>query len=500
MVIIKIGDTMKIDKKINKIFEQINKMNGNSPDITTRQIKIGFKSIGYIYLESVSSDDKISDFLVKSITRLKRTHFLDNFFTNLYKELENNIANSKMKTIDNYEDMFYYLSSGFTVVIVDGFNKSIVLETKEKLDRGVTEPTTEVSIRGPKDSFTENYNKNLGLVRKRVKDPNLWFKEFLVGRRSKTKVSVGYIKDIADINKVERVFQKIDSIDIDAILDSGYIRDFLAKDDRTTFPTIISTERPDLVSASLLEGKIVVIVENTPFALVMPGTITNFIHSPEDNYQKAINVSLTRALRLIAMLITITAPALYVAATTFNQEVIPDTLLISLAIQRSRVPFPTSFAIIILMLTFEILRESDMRLPETMGTSISIVGALVLGDAAVNAGIVSPIVVIVVAISSITGLLFTDMDIVNAFRYWRLFFLLVASTMGLIGFVIASIIFIIKLCSIESLELPYLTPFSPLYINSFQDSIFTLPRNKMKKRPPYLASKNIHRVGDKNEN
>lgn len=487
---------MKIDKNIDKVFNRINKMNGDSPDITTRKLKIGFKNIGYIYLESVSSDDKISDFLVKSITRLKNTHFLENFFSNLYGELENNIANSKIKTVYNYEDMFYYLSAGFTVVIVNGFNKAIVLETKEKLDRGVTEPSTEVSIRGPKDSFTENYNKNLGLIRKRIKDPNLWFKEFIVGRRSKTKISVGYIKDIADDKKVKRILKKIGAIDIDAILDSGYIRDFLARDSRTSFPTIISTERPDLVSASLLEGKIVIIVENTPFALVMPGTITNFIHTPEDNYQKAINVSVTRALRFLAMIITVTAPALYIAITTFNPEVVPDTLLISLAVQRSRVPFPTSFAVLILMITFEILRESDMRLPETMGTSISIVGALVLGDAAVNAGIVSPIVVIVVAVSSITGLLFTDMDVVNAFRIWRLIFLIFATTMGLIGFVAAGIIFIIKLCSIESLEIPYLTPFSPLYINSLQDNIFTLPKNKMKKRPVYLASKNINRIGD----
>lgn len=491
---------MKIDKKIDKIFSKINEMNGNSPDITTRKIKIGFKNVGYIYLESVASDDKISDFLVKSITRLKNLSFIDNFFTNLYQELENNIANSKMKSIENYEDMFYYLASGFTVVVINGYNKAIVFETRETLDRGVTEPTTEVSIRGPKDSFTENYNKNIGLIRKRVKDPNLWFQEVIVGRRTKTKVSIGYIKDIANSKKVKKVVEKIQKIDIDGILDSGYIRDFLTNDKRSSFPTIISTERPDLVSASLLEGKIVVVVENTPFALVMPGILTNFIHTPEDNYQKAINVSFTRCLRFLAMVITITAPALYIAITTFNQEVIPDALLISLAIQESSVPFPTAFAVIILMTTFEILRESDMRLPETMGTSISIVGALVLGDAAVNAGIVSPIVVIVVAITSVTGLLFADMDIVNAFRWWRLTFIFFSMTMGLVGFLVASIIFIVKLCSIETLEVPYLTPFSPLYIKSLQDSIFTLPRNKMKKRPAYLTKKNQYRMRDTNEN
>lgn len=491
---------MKISKKIDKVFKKIQEMNGNSPDITTREINIGFKKVGYIYLESVSSDDKISDFLVKSITRLKKTSFLDNFFTNLYQELKNNIANSKMKVIDNYDDMFYYLSSGFTVVLVNGFSKAIVLETRETLDRGVTEPTTETSIRGPKDSLTENYNKNLGLIRKRIKDPNLWFKEVIVGRRTKTKVGIGYIKDIADKTKVEKTIKKIECIDIDGILDSGYIRDFLTNDERSSFPTVISTERPDLVSAALLEGKIVIIVENTPFALIMPGILANFIHAPEDNYQKAVNVSLTRILRFIAMMITVLAPGLYIALTTFNQEIIPDTLLISLAVQRAGVPFPTSFAVIILMATFEILRESDMRLPETMGTSISIVGALVLGDAAVNAGIVSPIVVIVVAITSVTGLLFSDMDIVNAFRWWRFLFILFSTLMGAIGFIVAGIIFITKLCSIETLEVPYLTPFSPLYTKSIKESIINIPRNKAKIRPEYLENQNVIRLGDDNEN
>lgn len=491
---------MRLNKKIDRVFEKIQEMNGNSPDITTRELTIGFKKVGYVYLESVSSDDKISDFLVKSITRLKKTSFLDNFFTNLYQELKNNISNSKMKIIDNYDDMFYYLSSGFTIVLVNGFSKAIALETRETLDRGVTEPTTETSIRGPKDALTENYNKNIGLIRKRIKDPNLWFKEVKVGRRTKTKVAIGYINDIADKTKVEKVIKKIENIDIDGVLDSGYIRDFLTNDERSSFPTVISTERPDLVSAALLEGKIVVIVENTPFALVMPGVLANFIHAPEDNYQKAVNVSLTRILRFVAMMITILAPGLYIALTTFNQEIIPDTLLISLAVQRAGVPFPTSFAVIILMATFEILRESDMRLPETMGTSISIVGALVLGDAAVNAGIVSPIVVIVVAITSVTGLLFSDMDIVNAFRWWRFLFIIFSTLMGAIGFIVAGIIFITKLCSIETLEVPYLTPFSPLYTKSIKESIINIPRNKAKIRPEYLENQNVIRLGDNNEN
>lgn len=490
---------MKIDKKVNKIIERIKLMNGDSPDLTIRNINIMYKNIGYIYLESVSSDDKISNYLMKSIVKItEKSTILDNLFSNIYDELKNNIYNSKINTIDNYEDLYYYLSSGFTCVAVDGFRKAIVIETKENLDRGVTEPISEVNVKGPKDSFTENYNKNIGLIRKRIKDPNLWIKEQKVGRRTKTKVGLLYIKDLANLDMLKNIEDEIKDIDIDGILDVGYIRDFLVKDSYSTFPTVINTERPDVACSSLLEGKIAIVVENTSNILVIPGLLNNFIHAPEDSYQKANNVTITRILRFLSLVITITAPALYIAVTTFNQEVLPDTLLISLALQRSKVPFPNSFAIMILLITFEILREGDLRLPATMGTSISIVGALVLGDAAVNAGLVSPMAVIVVAISSITGLIFNDSDMINAFRWWKLVFIILSSTMGLIGFLCAGIIFTTKLASLESFGVGYLKPFSPFNKSAFSDAIITKPHNKMKDRPSYI-SKNLKRLGDKNE-
>lgn len=490
---------MRIDKRVDIVFKRTKELNGDSPDLTIRNIKIINKNIGYMYLESVTSDDKVSNFLMKSIVKVtNNTTIFDNLFKNIYKELENSIYNSKIKTITTYEDIIYYLSSGFTCVVVDGFKEAIVLETKETLDRGVSEPVSETTIKGPKDAFTENYNKNIGLIRKRIKDSNLWLKEYSVGTRTKTKISIMYINDIANKDRVKYIEKKIKNIDIDGILDSGYIRDFLVNDNYSTFPTVINTERPDIVCGGLLEGRIAIIIENTPYVIVIPGVLNDFIHSPEDNYQKAINISLTRFLRFLALIITLTAPAIYIAVTTFNQEVIPDTLLISLALQRARVPFPNAFAIFILMITFEILRESDIRLPSSMGTSISIVGALVLGDAAVNAGLVSPMAVIIVAITAITGLLFTDLDVTNAFRWWRMLFLLFATTMGLIGFVCAGIIFITKLSSMESFGVAYLEPFSPFNKVITQDSILTKPRNKMKNRPKYLT-KNIKRLGDKDE-
>lgn len=488
---------MKLDKNVKKNLEYIKKINGDSPDFNTRYIKIGNKYIGYSFYTSVSSDDKISEYLVKSIIdSIKHSSIFDNIFKNIFNTLKNNIYNSTIKKLDNYEDCLYYLSNGFTIVFINGYKKALAIETRETLDRGVQKSESEITIKGPKDAFTENYNKNIGLIRKRIKDKNLRFEEFIIGRRTKSKVSIAYIDDLAEKSRVNIIRTRIKNIDIDGVLDIGYIRDFLIPDNEAYFPLVLNTERPDLVCANLLEGKIVILMENTPNALVMPATFDNFMHSPEDSYQKAINITLTRIIRFLAMIVTIATPALYIAITTFNQEVIPDTLLISLAIQRAGVPFPTAFATLILMLTFEMLRESDMRLPEVMGTSISIVGALVLGDAAVNAGLVSPIVVIIVAITSITSLLFIDLDVINAFRWWRLIFIILSSIIGLIGFIIASILLITKLSSLNSFGVPYLIPYSPFNTNLFKEGILTKPHNKLKERPDYLVKNNKTRLGD----
>ena len=240
-------------------------------------------------------------------------------------------------------------------------------------------------------------------------------------------------------------------------------------------------------------------VENSPFMLIMPTVLVDFIHTPEDYYQNPINVSFTRILRFFSFFLTILTPAIYIALITFNQEIIPDKLLISLNNQRQGVPFPTSVEIIILSLTFEILRESDIRLPNALGSAVSIVGALVLGDAAVAAGIVSPIAVIVVAFTAISGLIFTDIDMVNGIRLWRGIFIIMATTMGLIGIICAGFILLIHLASLESLGTPYLAPFAPFYKDSQKNGLVLLPRSSLKKRDKYLNIKNVFRMGENDE-
>lgn len=485
---------MKLDNSIKKIFETLNKINGNSSDIVTRTIEKNNRKIGYIYLESVSSDDKISNFLNKAIVSMNRKKPFDSFF-NL---IQNSIFNSKVKLIETYEDMYYHLASGFTVIIIDGEEKAIVVETRMKLDRGVTESTSETITRGPKDSFTENHNMNLGLIRKRIKDPNLWYEEVKMGKRTKSKVTVAYIKDIVPNYKVQKILDDLKKIDIDAVIDTGYIRELLEKDQKSLFPKVISTERPDLACTSLLNGKIVILVENSPFVIILPAVLTDFFHSPEDNYQKPFNVSFSRILRAICFFLALLTPALYISLMTFNQEIIPDQLLISLAIQRDGVPFPTAVEVLLFVLTFEVLREADIHSPSFSGSAMNVVGALILGDAAVAAGIVSPIVIIIVAATSISELVFYDVDVIDAIREWRLLFILAATFMGLIGFVAMFIIFIAKLSSMECLGTPYLTPFSPLNLRSLKDSLIRVSRKNLKQRPEYLT-KNLKRLDDNYE-
>ena len=469
---------MNIEKNLENIKKELN----NSIDLSSRIIKIKNKKIGYIFLESVASDDKISDFLVKALTNENT------------KNIKNTIYNSKLITV-KYEEIPLLIQSGFTIIITE--KEILAVETKANLDRGIDESKSEAIVRGPKDSFTENYMTNIGLIRKRIKDNNLVFDELKIGRRTKTKISLTYINNIVKETQIEEIKEKLKKLDIDGLIDSGPIRDYLSKENHCAFPTIISTERPDNCIQSLLNGKIVIIIENTPFALIIPGMFIDIFHTPEDNYQQPINVTITRILRFIGFFITLFTPAIYIALTTYNFEIIPDNLLISIAIQRQGVPFPTVIETILMLVTFEILRESDIRLPNQMGAAVSIVGALVLGDAAVSAGIVSPIVIIVVAITSVSGLLFTDIDVVNGIRIWRFIFIIAATLLGLIGLVISGIMFITKLSSLEILDIPYLSTISPFNLQAQKNGIIKFPKTKIKNRPFYLKTKQTRKVGEK---
>ena len=466
---------MHNDERIEKIKETL----GNSSDIITRFLS---EKLSYIYLESVSSDDKISEFLLKSITKLSNIDTLLSY-------LEGNIYNSHIQILDNIEDSYYYLASGYTCLLIEDEASYIAIETKANLDRGVSESNSEPLIRGPKDSFTESNATNIGLIRKRIKDPKLRFDAVKIGRRTQSKVLIIYIDDIAEKKKINHVKNLLKKIDIDGVLDSGYIRDFL-ENQKSTFPKMISTERPDFACQNILNGKIIIMVENSPYVLILPAVLSDFFKTSEDYYQSSFNSSFNRILKSISFLVSILTPAIYLALVSFNPEMIPDDLLISLVTQSSKVPFPAFLEILIFIIFFDILREADNRAPNISGASMSIVGALILGDAAVRAGLVSPIVIIVVAIATICELVFTDMDFINAIREWRLLFILAALFLGIIGIFITGLILIIKLSSLELLDTAYLAPISPFY----KHNLILPSADKRLNRPPYIT-KNGKKAG-----
>ncbi len=423
-----------------------------SGDLFIRSINLGSIDLTYALLESVSSDDKLSNYLVRSISSdVKYIKDINNLFTYLY----NTIPNAKVRIINNIKEAISLMPIGFTLILVPNNEFIIAVETRSSLDRGVSESTTEVVIRGPKDSFCENSIINMGLIRRRLKTNELTFKDYFIGNLTKSRVTVGYINNIVDNKKLKMVLNKINSINVDTIIDSGYIRKLITNN-ITTFPKVISTERPDLVAMHLAKGKIAIIVENSPIVLILPAFFNEFFNNPEDKFALQLNSLLTKSIRILAFFITLLTPALYITITCFNREIIPIQLLISLASQINNLPFPIYFEILLLVTIFEILREGDIRIPSKMGSSISIVGGLILGDAAVSAGIVSPIAVIIVAITSISGLLFSDIDFVNGLRLWRYLYIIGAAIYGLVGILTVSIILILHLSSIKILNKNYL--------------------------------------------
>lgn len=349
------------------------------------------------------------------------------------------------------------------------------------------------------DSFVEDMQTNLGLIRRRIKDNNLWIKSCEIGKYTKTTINVLYINGICKKEVVEEVEKLINRIDIDGVISSGTIKNLIENENKSVFPTIFSTERPDKVCHSLLNGRIVILVDCSQFALILPMSMNDLFLSTEDGFGKSLNITFTRFVRFLAFFITLFTPAIYLAVTTYNQEMLPTSLLVSFASQRSSVPFPAFIEALIMAFSFEILRECDLRSPTFTASALSTVGALILGEAAVNAGIVSPIMIIVIAITALSGLLFTEPEMINGVRWYRLLFMLGACLMGILGVVMTFIYFIVKLCSIQSFGMPYLLPFSPISITGLKNSLIKFPSRDLNKREKYLSS-NITKYKDANIN
>lgn len=472
-------------KIINKLKEETN----NSSYIVYREKYINNIKIDIIYNEVLTDQDKMSNFIYRSLDHIEKIYQEKEL---LYDVIKNNISNIKIKEINNYQDICKYLNNGFVILLIED-DYSLALEVKKNLTRSIEKPMTETTIRGAMDSFTENIETNIGLIKRRLKTNKLWNEDMELGKYTKNKISILTIKGLTDSKIKDNIINKLNSLEIDGVTDAGTLKHLIENETKTIFPTSITTERPDKVVSSLLRGKTVIIIDNCPFVLIMPVDINDFFLSQDDKDSNYINNSLTRILRYLAFFITVLTPGIYIALTTFNQEMIPLELLTSFASQRSTVPFPAFFEALLMFVSFEILRESDYRIPNVSNSALSIVGALILGEAAVNAGIVSPIMIIIVAITAISALVIVEPELSNAIKWYRILFMLGGTTIGIFGIFIAFIIFTTNLCSINSYGKSFTMPFTP--INSdIKNSIIKFPLLKRNKRNKYLTNNIIREV------
>lgn len=424
------------------ILDKLKKEFNESSDLIVKKIN----NVTVVFLESVCDSNKLNEFIFKNM-KVKK-----------YFSLRNLVTVPSVIYVDDYDKLEFYLTNGFAVVFDD--KELLVCEVKGNLFRTIGMPTQEASINGPKDSFNESILTNLGLVKRRIKSDKLVNKDMFIGRKTNTKVSVLYLSDIGNKDIFDNVCKMVSEIDIDGIIDIEVIMQKL--DERSLpMPTIMKTERPDKVASSLLEGKIVILADNSPYALIMPAYFSDFINPDSDRYVKAINVNILKIIRLLCLIITITLPSLYISIINYNPQSIPLNLLLSFQSGRSGVPFPSSFEAIFMIFLCAILRESDIRFPSNYGSSISILGALILGEAAVSASIASPIMIIIIGITFITGLVFSNGEVISGLRIFRLLLLICSIVFGLYGFVLGSIMLLIHLCSMDTFKQPYMYPIAP---------------------------------------
>ncbi|GLX67016.1 spore germination protein [Paenibacillus glycanilyticus] len=384
-----------------------------------------------------------------------------------------------------------HILNGYMVICWDGLHEAIAVPVQGGEQRAVSEPTTQTVVKGPKDSFTESIVTNMSLVRRRIKSEHLRFESMTLGVDTRTSIELLYIEGITNIRIVNEVRERLGRIQTSSILDSGSIEEFITDSNLTPFPLLLSTERPDSIAGGLLEGRTAILVDGTPFALLAPVSIHDFFQTPEDYYLHFYIATFIRWIRYVAFLIALLLPALFVSVMTYHHELIPTNLLINLMAQREGVPFPTVVEAFLMELTFEVLREAGIRMPRAIGQTVSIVGALVIGQAAVEAGIVSNAMVIIVSLTGICNYVSPSYSFASSARLLRFLLIILASVLGLYGTLLGVVIIVAHLTGLRSIGVPYLSSTAPWIMEDQDDVFIRLPMFLNRKRPRLLMPQQV---------
>ncbi len=481
-------------------------------DIIIRDFTMNIRGKQYsaflLYIDGMIDSKIMNDFILQPLMLRNKNNLYDGSQNKVVSEaVSNNITVRKFKkfNIDEYlisclmpqnsvekvntfKDAFSGVNSGNCALFVDTLDICFDIEVKGFKQRSIDSPNNEIVIKGPQEAFVENIRTNTSLLRRIVNNENLIIESLDIGSISRTKCAVCYIQNVTNGDLVSEVKYRLNNLDVDALLSSGELEQLITDSNALGIPEVLSTERPDKATKYLLQGRVVVLVNGSPYSLIMPATLIDFMSSPEDTNLNYRFGNFLRLLRFIAMILTLLLPGVYVAVTSYHQEILPTELLYSILNSREGVPFPVIFEILVMEISFELIREAGLRVPSPIGPTIGIVGALVLGQAAVSAGIVSPILIIIVAITGISSFSIPDFSFGFHLRYYRFAFILLGYIAGFLGISLGLFIYISLLCELRSFGVFFTTPFSP-YTNSKGNSYLLLPIWKREYRATFLAPK-----------
>ncbi|GAA4704666.1 spore germination protein [Brevibacillus fulvus] len=461
-------------------------------DVVFREIMVNETTKGLlVFIDGIVNTDQIHENLMRPLL----IHFSETFNESQPADLkERQISLAQVTSAKQYAQLVEGILTGSVALLVNGYDKALLFNVVGGTRRGVEEPATEATIRGPREGFTESLRTNTALLRYRLKSPRLKTIAYKIGEHTQTNVALAYIDGLADPRVIAEVRNRLERIKIDGILESSYIEELIEDDPFSIFPQVQNTERPDTVAAHLLEGRFAIFIDNTPFVLVGPVTAWLMLQASEDYYQDIYAGSFIRLLRLFFLGIALFMPALYVAVTTFHQDMIPTTLLLSIAAARESIPFPAIVEALIMEISFEALREAGVRLPKTVGQAVSILGALVIGQAAVQAGIVSAPMVIIVSVTGIASFTVPRYSFGIAIRLLRFPLMLLGATFGLYGIVIGTMCIVLHLAKLRSFGVPYLSGIAPFSWKAQKDLLIRSPWWRMITRPPLLYDRERKRM------
>ncbi|MFD0590607.1 spore germination protein [Paenibacillus sp. GCM10027627] len=488
-------EQIPIAPELSVMLERIKTEMGNSADLAVRSIQpsgADDERIAILYMQAMVDDIRLDQFVIGPIQsgagESELSEDKESFAFQRVQEVL--LAVGIVEELKTLKDLFEKLLLGYAVILMDGESKGLCAHVVGGMKRGIEEPKTEMAIRGPREGFTESIRINSMLVRRKIRSPKLWLEQQTIGEYTQTPVAIMYIKGLANESVLTDLRERMKAIQIDGILESNYIEEMIEDQKWSPFPTIMNSERPDVVAACLLEGRIAVMVDGSPFMIIFPITLNTFFQAAEDYYSSFHMATFLRMLRFVSFVIALLMPSVYVAIIGYHQEMIPTQLLLTLAAQREGVPFPAYLEAFIMEFVFEILREAVLRMPSAAGSAISIVGGLVIGQSVVEAGIVSSAVVIVVAFTAIASFVSPVYSLGMAARLLRFLLLIAASTLGFYGIALVVLMLLLHLSNIRSFGIPYLKPFAPFYWRDMKDSMMRVPIWMMRRRPTRAAKGN----------